>query len=134
MGRGLRLSLAEARKLGLAVPPPVRKRTASQPSPIQQRLWQAVQTHWPEAEAEYRDAVPGRRFTLDIAFPAHKLAIEVDGWQYHGKYKRDFQRDREKDRLLLLAGWRVMRFFAAEIRTDLPAILAQIDQMLEQTR
>lgn len=132
MGRGLRLSLAEARRLGLVLPAPARACPAA-PSPIQQRLWLAVQARWPEARAEYRDAVPGRRFTLDIAFPARQLAIEVDGWQYHGKYKRDFQRDREKDRLLLLAGWRVMRFFAAEIRADLPAVLAQIHQILEKT-
>jgi very-short-patch-repair endonuclease len=87
-------------------------------SPPQQALWQLVSTDFPAAESEYRGAVADRRFRIDIALPLIRLAVEVDGWQHHGKDKSDFLRDREKDCAVLLAGWRVARFTAGEIIKD----------------
>lgn len=81
------------------------------------RLWRAV-ADIPGAELEYKDAVPGRRFRLDIAFPDARLCCEVDGWEWHGKHKNDFQKDRERQNLLVLNGWRVLRFTALDIRRD----------------
>ncbi len=53
--------------------------------------------------------IAGRRFRLDVAFPEHRLDVEVDGWAYHrSKEARD--RDIERDNLLTQAGWRVLRF------------------------
>lgn len=66
-------------------------------------------------EENKSDAIPNRRFEIDIAFTAEKLAVEVDGWQYHGKYKSGFHRDRIKQNLLVCEGWRVLRFTAKQI-------------------
>jgi very-short-patch-repair endonuclease len=53
--------------------------------------------------------IAGRRFRLDVAFPEHRLDVEVDGWAFHrSKVARD--RDIERDNLLTQAGWRVLRF------------------------
>jgi very-short-patch-repair endonuclease len=53
--------------------------------------------------------IAGRRFRLDVAFPEHRLDVEVDGWAFHrSKEARD--RDIERDNLLTQAGWRVLRF------------------------
>ncbi|MDP9397885.1 MAG: DUF559 domain-containing protein [Actinomycetota bacterium] len=46
---------------------------------------------------------------LDVAFPRHRLAIEVDGWAWHSDPTR-FQRDRDKQNALMRAGWVVLRF------------------------
>lgn len=50
-------------------------------------LWVAVSATYPEARRELGEAVPERRFRIDIALVA-RIAIEVDGWQYHGKFLR----------------------------------------------
>lgn len=102
-------------------------------TPARDRLWAAVQTRWPDAVAEYR-ALPTRRFMIDIAFPDALLAIEIDGWTHHGRFKKDFQRDRTRQNALTLHGWRILRFFNKEIMDELPLVLAQIAQALEQPR
>lgn len=83
-------------------------------------LWDAVEARWQGlARREHPNAVPGRKFRLDIAFPDIKLAIELDGWEWHGKHKGDFTRDRERQNLLCLNGWRILRFTAGMVRKDL---------------
>ncbi len=102
--------------------------TCNEPQAI---LWRAIKARWPDAEWELAHAVPGRRFKIDIAFSAARLAVELDGWQYHGKYKSDFQKDRERQNLLTLHGWRILRFTAGDVHRDIQAILAQIAAALE---
>ncbi len=80
--------------------------------------------------AEYRSAVPGRRFRIDIAFPAKYLAIEFDGWAHHGRFKADFQRDRERQNLLTLNGWRILRFTAQDYHRNAWGIIDLIAQAL----
>lgn len=83
------------------------------------RLWAEVSRRWPgQAFREYPKMVPGRRIRGDIAFPAHRLVVEVDGWKHHGKYLKDFRRDRTRQNLLTIAGWRILRFTAGDIHAD----------------
>jgi very-short-patch-repair endonuclease len=53
--------------------------------------------------------VGGDRFRLDFAYPEAMVAIEYDGWDAHSS-RAAFDRDRRRDRILQLAGWRVLRF------------------------
>jgi very-short-patch-repair endonuclease len=46
---------------------------------------------------------------VDACWPAHRLAVELDGWARH-KDRHAFQRDRTKGNDLTRAGWRVLRF------------------------
>lgn len=46
---------------------------------------------------------------IDVAFPARRLAIEVDGWAWHTDPDR-FQRDRVKGNDLVAGGWELLRF------------------------
>ena len=98
----------------------------------QQRLWLAL-SRLPGAESEFKGAVPGRRFRIDIAFPSASLAVEVDGWQHHGRHKSDFTRDRERQNLLTLNGWRILRFSAGQIHADLQACVRAVQQALQIT-
>lgn len=107
----------------LAVLPRPRRREGPTPHDI---LWDAVRVRYTSAQREYPAGVPGRRFRLDIAIVARRVAIEVDGWAWHGMHKGDFARDRERQNQLLLNGWRVLRFTAGQIRQDLDAVLASI--------
>ncbi|WP_345425112.1 type IV toxin-antitoxin system AbiEi family antitoxin domain-containing protein [Actinomycetospora chlora] len=48
------------------------------------------------------------RVVIDIAFPAHRIAIEVDGWAFHRDVDR-FRRDGLRQNEVVIGGWRVIR-------------------------
>jgi very-short-patch-repair endonuclease len=56
-----------------------------------------------------------RHWRLDVACPARKLGIEVDGGVHRIKGK--FLRDMEKWNALTFAGWRVVRVTPEQVRT-----------------
>jgi very-short-patch-repair endonuclease len=56
---------------------------------------------------QYDAVVAGRRYRLDFAWPARRVALECDGFEHHGR--RDaFDRDRARLSDLTVAGWRVL--------------------------
>lgn len=59
--------------------------------------------------ANHRVRVLGRTFFIDVAFPGLKLAVEFDGWAYHGS-QAAMESDAERHNHLQLAGWTVLRF------------------------
>ncbi len=83
---------------------------------------------------EYTGAIPGRRFRIDIAFPDYRIAVEVDGWQYHGQHKGDFQRDRDRQNLLVLHRWRLLRFTAGDLYRRPGYAVNTIRTLLDQLR
>lgn len=52
---------------------------------------------------------------VDFAYVDRRLAIEVDGYEFHSRYDR-FQRDRERRRALTKLKWTVVEFTAQDIR------------------
>lgn len=72
--------------------------------------------------------VGGRRFKLDIAFAQQRLAIEIDGFDYH---RRDrFQQDRTRQNALINAGWTVLRFTWSDLTERQDYVIATILQLL----
>lgn len=125
-GRGLRCSVAGREK---------RAATGAARSVLpEDRLWSMVSARFPKAEREYRGAVPGRRFRVDIALPALRIAIECDGWTHHGKHRQAHRTDRERQNLLVLHGWRVLRFTTSQIQHDEVGILESIDRLVQQSQ
>ncbi len=53
--------------------------------------------------------VPFGPWTIDVAFPEAKVAVEVDGWAWHVDVDR-FRADRHKGNALTRAGWTLLRF------------------------
>lgn len=53
-------------------------------------------------------AVSGEVLEVDFAWPSHRLIVEVDGRRFHGSQSA-FERDRRRDQLLTVCGWRVIR-------------------------
>ena len=98
-----------------------RHRRKRHPGPTpEDLLWAEVSRRWPQAQREW-PLVEGRRFRGDIAFPQERLVVEVDGFQHHGKYLTDFKRDRERQNLMTIAGWRILRFAAGDVPGDTQA-------------
>lgn len=52
---------------------------------------------------------PLRGFFIDVAFPAPRIAIEVDGWAWHVTRER-FIRDRQRQNVLVNLEWKILRF------------------------
>ena len=77
-------------------------------------------------------AVPGRHFNVDCLWRERRLIVELDGRAVHGT-PRAFETDRERDRLLLADGWRVMRLTWRQLRDDGPAIAEDLRTALEQS-
>lgn len=133
--------MAEVKRLGLKISaatpparanaPTLRRRAGRMPDEV---LWMAVKAQFPHAEREYQGAVPGRRYRIDIALEAEKIAIEIDGWQYHGKFKSAHESDRERQNHLAVTGWLVLRFTAGQIFKDIQGVSATIEKAVEQRR
>ena len=74
----------------------------------------------------------GKRYRLDIAFPALRLVVEIDG-RIHQTDRALFESDRVRQNALVLEGWTVLRFtwrlledqpeeFVAEVREAICSI------------
>ena len=74
-------------------------------------------------------AVGGRFFEVDCLWPEQRIAVELDGRTTHGT-ARAFERDREKDRLLLVDGWHMVRITWRQLRDDAPAVVADLRRLL----
>lgn len=74
----------------------------------------------PEPDREV-ELIPGRKFRWDFAWPAHRLAVEVQGgeWMAKGGHNsgRGIQRDAEKAALATLAGWRQLSVTGSMVRS-----------------
>lgn len=57
----------------------------------------------------WRSNVRVGAYIVDVLFRAAKVVIEVDGWAFHSD-QDSFQRDRERQNVLALQGWQVLRF------------------------
>lgn len=139
----IRLSEAEAQRLGLiassskatvkrGLPAGVGQKRSKTKTP-QRVLFECCQVYWPKSVEEFEGAIPGRKFRIDIAFPEKKIAIELDGHEAHS-FKDKFQRDRERQNLLTLHGWLILRFTAKDVRDRLTESLGIIQQCLDNNK
>jgi very-short-patch-repair endonuclease len=63
-------------------------------------------------------------FEVDAVWPAHRLIVELDSWEFH-RGKMAFERDRERDAILQAAGYRVIRITWRKLH-DQPADIAAL--------
>ncbi|HEV2757938.1 MAG TPA: type IV toxin-antitoxin system AbiEi family antitoxin domain-containing protein [Acidimicrobiales bacterium] len=58
---------------------------------------------------QHRLRLGGRTMRVDLAYPALRVAIELDGWEFHGT-RTAFDDDRARANLLVADGWSLVRF------------------------
>lgn len=63
----------------------------------------------PPPVQQYRVKVGGRVVRIDLAYPGLRIAIELDGFEFHGT-RTAFDDDRARANLLVVAGWTLLRF------------------------
>lgn len=98
-------------------------------SPLEQ-LWlrRLRRAGLPSPIVGFQLVVSGRVLVLDMAWPEHRVAVEVDGWSAHGT-RTQFDRDRERDLLATRAGWRILRVTS---RTPLGEVTATLHSLFSQ--
>ena len=67
------------------------------------------------------------RGRADLAIPAWRLLIEVDGRAWHARL-RDFDADRERDNFAVANGWVVLRFTALHLDRDPERVIEMVLQ------
>ena len=68
-------------------------------------------------------------YRIDCAFPAARLAIEVDGWAWHVDAER-FRTDRRKGNAITRAGWDLLRFTWHDLDGRPAEVLSEIRETL----
>jgi hypothetical protein len=71
----------------------------------------------------------GRLVEVDFAWPEHRLIVELDGYDTHGT-RASFESDRERDRLLSVSGWRVIRVTWRQLHQQPEALAADLRVLL----
>ena len=97
----------------------------------QRQLFDALRQRFPQEPLEWEAShlVPGRKFRADILIPRLRLIIELDGFAYH-RSKSAFRSDRERQNLLVLHGYRVLRYTNKHVQSHLPEILDALSPLL----
>lgn len=73
---------------------------------------------------------PINGYRLDFAFPNEKVAIELDGHEYH-KTPEQRTYDAKRDRTLLKDGWVTVRYTGSEVHKDAESIVAEVHSLWE---
>lgn len=68
-------------------------------------------------------------YTIDLAFPVPRVAVEVDGWAWHVDVDR-FRTDRRKGNELVEAGWTLLRFTWHDLSESPATAVAEIGSVL----
>jgi len=79
----------------------------------------------PEPVRQFELAVDGRRVRLDFAYPDQLVFLEGDGFGAHGT-RSAFESDRARQNLLVVAGWRPLRFTWRQARFDPHTVSATV--------
>jgi len=74
----------------------------------------------PEPISQHPVKLGRNTYRLDLAYPDHKIAIEVDGFAFHHD-RGTFDRDRQRQNDLVTAGWTVLRFTARSTPEEIAA-------------
>ncbi len=83
-------------------------------SPSERRAHRFLRLHKVEGwKTNHRVIVEGRTYYLDIAFPEERIAVEIDGHDYHTS-RADFQKLCDRHNALTRAGWKVLHLTASD--------------------
>lgn len=95
--------------------------------------YQCIADHLPSFRQNYI-FLADRKFELDFAWVDYRIGVEINGGVWSkGAHGRPLAilRDMEKSNLLVLAGWKVLRYTPAEVSTGIA--LAGIKKLLART-
>lgn len=95
-------------------------------SPIEKKFWEIAKKEFPSMEPQYKIG----DFHVDFALPDNKLAIELEGHEYHST-KEQLEYDANRERELQKMGWCIIRFRGGEIYKRLNKCIEDIKQIID---
>lgn len=103
-------------------------------SDLETLLMQVLRDHGVELPVRQHPVrIDGRDFRIDVCYPELRLAIESDGFHDHGT-RAMFESDRERQNLLMLDGWTVLRFTWRQICGQPAWVAEQVERGLQRAR
>jgi very-short-patch-repair endonuclease len=87
----------------------------------------------PPYEYQHEVRIRGERFFIDFAYPAVRLAIEVDGYEKRAE-RRSLDYDDWRQNLITADGWSILRFTWTQVKNDPSFVAAQIIERLGALR
>lgn len=103
-------------------------------SPYADLLGNALDRHFPDRVVREFRPIPGRRFRIDFAFPDALVGIEFDGYRHHGFSQKGFREGLIRQNLLVLHGWRLLRYSLTDVRDRLEAVLAEVQAAVDSKK
>jgi len=94
-------------------------------TPIEQVLYSKLSERGWSPQPQYGI----KRYSVDLAFPAFRIAVECDGRGFHDKTK-----DKRRDAHLQRLGWATHRFTGTEIWYDPDGVVEEIEAILNAAR
>jgi very-short-patch-repair endonuclease len=79
----------------------------------------------PRPRGQHKVRTTAGEFYLDFAYVDQRVAIELDSEEYHLDLEQ-FHRDRERQNVLVLLGWRFLRFTSRHLRQNRAGVAGQI--------
>lgn len=70
----------------------------------------------------------GRRYERTEEAGLVRIAVELDGHDFHDRTKEQASRDRRRDRFLIAHGWTVLRYTGSDVYRDPLAILDEVEK------
>jgi very-short-patch-repair endonuclease len=83
----------------------------------------------PLPEHQHEVVVGGRRYRIDFAYVDRRVAIEVDGYEFHAGPEQ-FELDRARGNDLVLTGWTLLRFTFQQLVHRPTWVAAQLARVL----
>jgi very-short-patch-repair endonuclease len=120
---GRRKGLVALRRLIDAAREPVTTR-----SPLEDRFAEFCREHLADLPAPLTN-VAILDHEVDAYWPAHRLVIEMDSWEFHS-HRAAFENDRARDAKMQAAGYQVIRLTHRQLETEAPRITTQLQKML----
>lgn len=102
-------------------------------SPHAEQFGRLLRNKWPEIEAEH-SPINGRKIRIDFALVPERIAIEIDGYRPHGLSKKGFANDRQRQNLLVIAGWQVLRYTIRDVRLRAHECIDEVERLLNAVR
>ena len=87
----------------------------------------------PRPEVNVTLGLPGRHLEVDCLWRSARLMAELDGRAFHDTVAA-FEEDRERDRALSAAGWRVVRVTSRHLHEGRPALVTDLRDLLAAVR
>jgi hypothetical protein len=87
---------------------------------------------WGLPQPEFHALVCG--YEVDFLFRPEQLVVECDGWDAHGRDRKQFERDRGRDAELAAKGWLVLRFTWFQITRRPGWVADRLGEVLELRR